>query len=96
MTLSQLKTDSTSSVNMFANYIDNLSLEVFSKEDWDEAAKLEGFAKHHALYDMQTEVLETAYFKKPELFENMQWINTEEGLPLWVRPGVEWSPETFD
>lgn len=96
MTCTQSKTNNTTVVNEFSNYVDNLSFEVFPKEEWDEVMKLEGFAGHHALYDMQTEVLETAFYKRPDLFENMQWINTEEGLPLWVRPGVDWSPETFN
>ena len=96
MTCTKTKTHNNPIVDEYSDYVDNLSHKVFPKEQWEEVKQLEGFAKHHALYDMQTEVLETAFYKRPDLFENMQWINTEEGLPLWVRPGVDWSPETFD
>lgn len=94
MTCTHTKTETN--VTELADFVDDLSLKVYPKEQWESVMELDNFAGQLELNDMQTEVLDTAFKERPDLFENMQWINTEEGLPLWVRPGVDWSPETFD
>lgn len=38
-------------------------------------------------------IYETAFERNPEVFGDIRWINNEDGLPLWVRPGVEWIPD---
>ena len=42
------------------------------------------------LYQMQCEVFEKLYNEQPDYFTGYQWINSDDGMPLWVRPGVEW------
>lgn len=79
--------------NFLPKYIDDLSLELYSKEEWDFAKgtdELLGLSEH---YQMSTKVFDVAFERHPELFEGCQWFNNEDGLPLWVRPGVEWVPD---
>lgn len=45
---------------------------------------------------MQCSVFESLFEDQPELFKDYQWINSEQGMPLWVRPGVEWTLDDED
>ena len=78
----------------FAKEIDKLSLSLYDKETWTE--RRETYNKvgiDIPYYDMQCEVFDTLFSQQPDLFVNYQWINDETGMPLWVRPGVEWVPQ---
>ena len=42
---------------------------------------------------MRCSVLEALFEEQPELFEGSSWMNDDNGMPLWVRPGVTWIPD---
>ena len=78
----------------FAKALDKVSSELFDKETWEERRnKFEDVGIDILYYDMQCAVFEKLYEQKPNLFTNYQWINDETGMPLWVRPGVDWVPQ---
>ena len=80
----------------FADLVDQISLELFSKEQWNEASELDDLLGTTDSTDMLCQVLDVVFERKPEVFESIQWINTEFGFPLWVRPGVDWEPQDND
>lgn len=47
-------------------------------------------------FERLEEIYATAYERDPEAFDGVQWVNNEEGMPLWVRPGVEWQTDLDD
>jgi len=74
--------------------IELVSAELYSKSEW--APHLEQFDKIGLsidLYDMRLEVIAEVYERFPELFEDIEYLNDENGMPLWVRPGVTWTPD---
>lgn len=75
----------------FVNLVEAVAAELYTEAEWKEAIENDsplGF-EH---FDMLTEVYELAFRREPEAFDSIQWINTEYGMPAWVRPGVEWEP----
>ena len=42
------------------------------------------------------EIYATAFERDPDAFEGVQWVNNEDGMPVWVRPGVEWQTDLED
>lgn len=75
----------------FVSHIESVAADLYSKDEWDEARKDTG-SLGMELLDMQTNVYDKAFETKPETFNGIQWINSDFGIPAWVRPGVEWSP----
>lgn len=74
--------------------IELVSAELFPKEQWDKfTAQYEQIGLSNDLYEMRWEVLATVFERDPELFEGINWINDDNGMPLWVRPGVNWIPD---
>ena len=49
---------------------------------------------HFQVYTKHQEVFAVAYEKDPDAFEGIRFLNDEDGLPLWIRPGCEddWQP----
>lgn len=43
--------------------------------------------------DLIGSLLNEAYIREPAAFEQIKWVNTPLGTPLWVRPGEEWTPD---
>jgi len=80
----------------FAELVDQISLELFTKDQWEEANQVDGLLGLSETTDMMCQVLDVAFERNPNVFESIQWINSDYGFPLWVRPGVEWSPEDDD
>ena len=78
----------------FAKELDRVSLELYSQDDWETSrSNYETIGIDIEYYDMQCHALDELFTTKPDLFEGYQWINSEDGMPLWVRPGVDWRPE---
>jgi hypothetical protein len=78
-------------------YVEKRSAELYPKEVWDPLEKqYEDIGLCTELYDLRCEVIETCFEEKPELFEGIQWINDANGMPLWVKPGVEWRLDDDD
>lgn len=77
----------------FTALIDSVRSELFTDEEWEEADQIDDFLGTSDSNDMLSQVLEVAYERSPECFEDIQWVNTEYGFPLWVKPGVEWESE---
>ena len=42
--------------------------------------------------EMLQEIYDSVYEENPEVFDGIQWLDSDLGLPVWVRPGVEWIP----
>lgn len=75
----------------FVDLIENVSLEMFSKDQWDKA-RADNISLELNL--MQSAVYDKAFERKPEAFTGIQWINSTDGItPAWVRPGVDWEPD---
>lgn len=84
----------TTHEQQFAKALDDMSLSLYDQKVWKERrAKHEDVGIDFAYYDMQCEVFEKLYNETPDLFQNYQWINDDSGMPLWVRPGVNWVPQ---
>lgn len=78
----------------FAHELDERSKKLFTEHEWNVAQlAYESIGISLEYYEMQCAVFDDLYEDKPDLFTNYQWINAEDGMPLWVRPGVEWIPE---
>jgi hypothetical protein len=75
-------------------YIEQVSAELFTAEEWDKyKQQYDQIGLSTDLYEMRWEVLATVFERRPELFDGIQWINDDNGMPLWVRPGVTWIPD---
>ena len=70
-----------------------MSFSMYDKDTWDRMNKEAESSFGFELYDCKCEVLEALFEKEPELFSDYRWINDESGMPLWVRPGVDWIPQ---
>jgi hypothetical protein len=76
--------------------IESVRTELFTDEQWEEANQFDSLMGTSDSSDMLSQVLETAFEREPHAFNNVQWINSEYGFPLWVRPGVEWQTDYDD
>lgn len=74
----------------FVTLVESVAHELYSKSEWEEAEADPCFLLKT---DMLTNVYDTAFTRNPKAFDNIQWINDDNGMPAWVRPGVEWSPD---
>lgn len=79
----------------FAEYLQELALELYPQEEWDKQnQELERISiSPFELLVMRQAVYEEGFRRRPEIFEGINWINSDEGMPLWVREGVEWIPD---
>jgi len=67
---------------------------LYPKEEWDKQnAIYEERGINFELNCMLEEALDKTFEVSPELFEGANWFNDDNGLPLWIRPGVEWVPD---
>jgi len=81
---------------VLAQEIDQRAKALYTEHEWTVAQRAyECLGISIEYYEMQCEVFDALYEDKPELFTEYQWINADDGMPLWVRPGVEWIPEHF-
>jgi hypothetical protein len=100
MTTTQPITDMTGNnagtVEKVVEYIDQVSEELYSKDEWESARGLDSLLGMLDVNLMIEEVIDKAFKQKPELFDNIRWFNDENGCPIWVRPDVEWEMEDFD
>jgi hypothetical protein len=79
---------------VFALELDQKSSKLYTKHEWEVAERAhKSLGISFEYYEMQCEVFDSLYEDNPGLFDNYQWINAEDGMPLWVRPGVEWIPD---
>ena len=90
------QTKTETDLQMAVQLIDKLSEELYSKDEWESARGLDSLLGMLDANLMMEEVIDKAFNKKPELFDNIRWINDENGCPIWVRPDVEWEMEDFD
>lgn len=90
------QTNIETDVQQAVQLIDKLSEELYSKDEWESARGLDSLLGMMDVNLMIEEVIDTAFNRKPELFENIRWFNDENGLPIWVRPDVEWEMEASD
>jgi hypothetical protein len=75
--------------------IDERSAEIYTKEEWTEVHNIqEQTGLSFELNAMQSHVLDVLFEEMPSLFQGIRWMNDESGMPLWVRPGVEWQLDT--
>lgn len=72
----------------FVSLVESVSTELYP--DWKRNETDSNFSND---LDVLSDVYETAFKREPQAFKGIMWINTEEGLPAWVRPGVEWSSD---
>lgn len=72
----------------FVTLVESVADELYSKDEWEQAEGSIFFKT-----DMLGNVYQTAYERNPNAFDNIQWINDDNGCPAWVRPGVEWQSE---
>lgn len=90
----------TSAVNTeeFVAYVDKVSEELYSPEEWKAQSDQEDETNFppFELNLMREHVFTTCFERRPELFEGIQWINSEIGVPLWVREGVVWRSDYDD
>jgi hypothetical protein len=75
----------------FISLVETVASDLYSKDEW-EAAEQNGSPLNLEHYEMLQEVYDTAYGRDPDAFKGIQWINSDYGMPAWVRPGVEWEP----
>jgi hypothetical protein len=75
--------------------IDERSAEIYTKEQWTEAHDIqEQTGLNFDLNEMCNHVLGVLFEEKPYLFQGIRWMNDDSGMPIWVRPGVEWQLDT--
>jgi hypothetical protein len=72
--------------------IERTATDMYSDEEWQQAEH-ETEANIGMTYNlMLSEVYHAAFAEDPTSFEGVNWVNSDEGLPVWVRPGVNWQP----
>lgn len=76
-----------------ASYIDSIASELFTIKEWENARGIDQFMGLIDSYGMVEETVRVAYERRPDIFDGINWINSDLGFPLWVREGVEWQPE---
>ena len=76
---------STHDFSQLNSFLISVSKELFPDHDPNGETALD--------YFLQCDVYGEAYDRRPELFDKLLWINDEDGMPLWVRPGVDWIPD---
>lgn len=75
--------------------IDERGLSLYPQEEWDKVnAEYDKRGICFELNCMLEDTITDLFGTNPELFEGANWINDDNGLPLWVREGVEWKPDT--
>jgi hypothetical protein len=75
--------------------IDERSAEIYTNEEWTEVHDIqEQTGLSFELNVMRSHVLDVLFEEKPYLFQGIRWMNDDSGMPLWVRPGVEWQLDT--
>lgn len=74
----------------FREHIQAVALKLFNENEVNPPGDNASLLSMLEFDSRQEEVFDQAYLEKPELFKGIDWINSELGLPLWVRPGVEW------
>ena len=85
---------STINPTALADAIDAHATQLFPQDEWDKQNAIHAQRGiNFELNCMMEDVITDVFNSKPELFEGAEWINDCSGLPLWVRPGVEWIPD---
>jgi hypothetical protein len=74
----------------FREHIQDVALKLFNENEVNPPGDNASPLSMLEFDSRQEEVFDRAYLEKPEVFKGINWINSELGLPLWVRPGVEW------
>jgi hypothetical protein len=73
--------------------IERLAANLYTPDEWQQhISQYEDIGLSTELYDMRCHVLEELYELDPSLFDDINWMNDDNGMPLWVRPGVTWIP----
>lgn len=81
-------------MNAFANALDKKAAQLYSSEEWSSGKnRYEKYGIDSGFYDMQCTTFQAVFDEHPQLFNGFQWIDSEDGMPLWVRPGVNWTPD---
>lgn len=81
-------------ITTFAKALDQKANELYTKDEWAKRrARYDLVGLDTGYYDMQCETYGAVYDENPDLFEGCEWINSEDGMPLWVRPGTRWIPD---
>ena len=75
----------------FVAFTEKVGAEMFTKEEWDQANS--DNAIQFELKDMLSSVYQGSFERNPDVFGDIRWINSDDGFPLWVRPGVNWEPD---
>jgi hypothetical protein len=73
----------------FIDLVEGIAAELYTQSQWEDAIE-NGSPLNLEHYEMLQEVYDTAYERDPDAFKGIQWINSDYGMPAWVRPGVEW------
>lgn len=73
--------------NEFQTYIEQRAKELYPEHEWDVAAADTGLKFNYNM--MSSEVFQTCYEERPDLFENVNWITGEDDFPLFVKPGYD-------
>jgi hypothetical protein len=69
----------------FISLVEATAAELYSEEAWSDANANDPIA----LDSMTTEVYDLAFERDPSKFEGIMWINSENGIPNWIRPGYD-------
>ena len=89
-----MATITKSQQKQFSEMLDKVSLELYSKDAWKvEQDNYDKLGLMSPEFDMMlTHTHDILFERHPHLFDGMSFIESECGMPLWVRPGVEWIP----
>jgi hypothetical protein len=81
-------------IDQLSNAIDERALKLYSEDEWQKQdAIYQERGINFELNCMLEETLSDLFGSNPDLFQGSNWLNDDNGLPLWVRPGVEWVPD---
>ena len=75
--------------NEFIDFVEAKATELYPESAWNSASALVSglLSFEHNL--MSSNVFDTCFQERPELFEGINWINSEEDIPLLIRPGFD-------
>ena len=77
----------------FIQLVEGVAQELYTQDEWSKASEDDSGLNIEHL-DMLSTVYSTAFQRDPDSFKGIQWINSDYGIPAWVRPGVEWEHDS--
>ena len=83
-------------VSRLIEYIEEVALDMYPEDKWEGTKGVDELIGSCDSLFMMEDVLTKAFESKPDLFKHINFLESDDGFPFWVRPGYEWEPGSLD